>query len=95
MNPEIPAVLVRSCIQNAPGKNGELSPSGYSRHSRESGPKFIQGPGGVTASPTLLGPVLVWSQQNYVRLLLIREVFRVILGLLPTRLSTIKEGNEN
>jgi len=26
--------------------------------------------GGVTASLTLLGPVLVWSQQNYLKLLL-------------------------
>jgi len=92
MNPEIPAVLVRSCIQNAPGNNSELSPSGCSLHSRENGPKFVQGPGGVTASPTLLDPVLVWSQQIYMRLLLIREVFRVILGLLPTRLSTKKRG---
>jgi len=46
----------------------------------------------VTASTTLLGPVLVWSQQNYVRLLLIREVFRVLLGLLPARLSKKERG---
>jgi len=59
--------------QNAPGKNCELSPSGYSLH--PSGPKFVQGPGGVTTSPTLLGPVLVWSQQNYSRLLLIVRYF--------------------
>jgi len=83
IKPEIPAMLVRPCIQNVPGKNGylsslsqerkngEISPSGYSLHPRESGPKFVQGPGGVTTSPTLLGPVLVWSQQNYMRLMLI------------------------
>jgi len=29
----------------------------------------VQDPGGVTASPTLLSPVLVWSQQNYLKLL--------------------------
>jgi len=58
------------CVQNVPGKNGELSP-GNSLHPRESDPKFIQGPGDVTTSPTLLGRVLVWSQQNYLRLLLI------------------------
>jgi len=27
---KIPAMLVLPCIQNVPGKNGELSPSGYS-----------------------------------------------------------------
>jgi len=35
----------------------------------ECGPEVVQGPGGVTTSPTLLGPALVWSQQNYTRLL--------------------------
>jgi len=38
-------------------------------HQRESGQEVEHGPGGVTASPALLGPVLVWSQQNYLRLL--------------------------
>ena len=38
--------------------------AGYSLHPRECGPKVVQGPGGVTRSPTLLGPVLVWSEQN-------------------------------
>ena len=37
--------------------------------------KVCQGPGGVTTSPTLLDPVLVWSQQNYLRLLLIVRYF--------------------
>jgi len=55
-------------------KNGELIPSGYSLHPLESGPEFVQGPGGVL-SPTLLGPVLVRSQQNYLRLLLIVRYF--------------------
>jgi len=41
------------------------------RHSQESGPKFAQGPGGVITSLTLFGPVLVWSQQNYLKLVLI------------------------
>jgi len=40
------------------------------QHPRESGPEVDQGPGGVTASPTLLGSVLVWTQQTYLRLLL-------------------------
>jgi len=29
-NGEIPAMLVPPCVQNIPGKNGELNPSGYS-----------------------------------------------------------------
>ena len=70
-NRENPAMLVRPCVQNVPGKNGERSPSGYNLHLRESDPEVLQGPGSVTTSPTLLGPVLVWRQQNYLRLLLI------------------------
>jgi len=49
---------------------------------RESGPEVVQEPVGVAASPTLLGPVLVWSQGSYQRLL-----FRVLLGLPPPRPS--------
>jgi len=41
----------------------------------ESGPKFVQGPVGVTTSPSLLGPVMAWSQQNCLRLLLIARYF--------------------
>jgi len=33
-------------------------------HPRESNPGVVQSLGGVTAAPTLLGPILVWSQQN-------------------------------
>ena len=40
-------MLVRPCIQNVPGKNGELIPSRYSLHPRESGLNFV-----------LLGPAL-------------------------------------
>ena len=45
------------------GKSCRLNP-------RECGPEVVQGAGGVTTSPTLLGPVLVWSQHNYQKLLL-------------------------
>ena len=31
---------------------------------RESDPNVVQGPGGVTSSQTLLGPVLVWTRRN-------------------------------
>ena len=37
---------------------------------RQSESEVVQGLDGVTTSPTLLGHVLVWSQQNYQRLLL-------------------------
>jgi len=37
---------------------------------RESGPDVVQGPGGVATSPTLLSSVFVWSQQNYLKVLL-------------------------
>ena len=66
---EIPAMLVRPCIQKGPGKNGELSPSGYSLHPLGSGTH------GVTTSPTLLCPVLAWNQQNNLKLLLIVRCF--------------------
>ena len=63
-------MLVRPCDQNVPGKNGELSRSGYSLQ-----PLWVQ---------ALLGPVLVWKQQIYMHLHVVdREVFRVVLGLLP------------
>ena len=58
-------MLVWPCVQNVPGKNGDISPSGYSLHPQESGQEVVQGPGDVTKSPTLLRPVLVWSQKNY------------------------------
>jgi len=65
-------------IKNVPGKNSEQRPLGDSLlYSLESGP------GGVTKSPTLLGPILVWKQQNYLKLHAVdREVFRVLPGLL-------------
>ena len=55
-------MLVRPCAQNVPRKIGQVSPSGYSLHPRESGPEVVQGPGGMTTYPSLHGPVLVWSQ---------------------------------
>jgi len=73
-NREIPATLVRPCVQNTPtkdwrGKYCWLNP-------RESGPEDVKGPGGVTTSPTLLGPVLVLSKQNYLKLLLAVTYFK-------------------
>ena len=79
-------MLVWLCFQNVPGKNGEISPSGYSLHQQESGQEVVQGTGDVSESPTLLGPVLVWSSQNYLRLLLIVRYFGSFQGCCP-RLS--------
>jgi len=59
------------CLQNDPQKISEANPAGYTHGKAE----FVQGPGGVTTSPTLLGHVLVWSQQNYLRLLLTVRYF--------------------
>jgi len=42
---------------------------------RISGIEVDQESGGVTASPTLLSPVLVRSQQNYLRLLMTVRYF--------------------
>jgi len=44
-------------------------------HPREGCPEVVQGPGGVTTSPTLLGAVLVWSQWKYLKLLLTVSYF--------------------
>jgi len=84
-------MLVWPCVQNVPGKNGELSPSGYSLHPQESGPEVVQAPGDVTKSPTLLGPVLVWSQQNYLRLQLIVRSFE---GCCPATLPKGTAGTK-
>jgi len=68
-------MLVRPCVQNVPEKNVELIPWGYSLHPRETSLEFVQGPGGVTTSTTLFGPVLVCSHKNYLKLLLIVRYF--------------------
>ena len=55
---------------------------------RESEPEVVQGQGGVTASSTLLGPVLVWSQQTTLSEIAVdREVFQVFLWMLPSQPS--------
>ena len=39
-------------------------------NTRESSPEVVQSLIGVTTCPTLLGPVLLWSQHKYVKLIL-------------------------
>jgi len=58
---------VRPCVQNAPQKTDIAS---LLPHPRESGQEVVQEPGGVTTCPTLVRPVIVWSQQYYLKLLL-------------------------
>ena len=62
---------------------------------RESDPDAVQGLGGVTASPTLLGPILVWSQQNYLKLLLTVRYSKFSYGCCPRNAPLRKSGHEN
>jgi len=55
-------------------------------HPRESGPKFVQWPGGVTSSPTLIGPPWCGASRTIWDCCWSR-VFRVLLGLLLPWLS--------
>jgi len=61
-------------------------------HPWESGPEVDQRPGGVTTSPILLGPVLVWSQQNYLRLLKTRDISSPRRAATPATLPREKAG---
>jgi len=63
-NRNIPAALVRPHVQNLPRKISEVSLAGYNHGKAD---EVVEGPGGVTTSPTLLGPVLVWSEGNFLR----------------------------
>jgi len=58
-----------SFVGSAMCPSNDWRESSYWRNPRESGPEVVQAPGGVTTSHTLLCPVLVWSQQNYLKLL--------------------------
>ena len=51
--------------------------------------------GGVTTFPTLLGPVFMWSQQNYLRFLLIATYFGPSCGWRPRVSPERKSGHEN
>ena len=64
---------------------------------RESDPDVIQGLGGVAASPILLRPVLVWRQQNYLKLLLTAWYSKFSYGCCPRNSSgrkTVMKMNE-
>jgi len=85
-NRDIPAVLVRPCIQNALGKNSKLSPSGYSLHRREAAQSCSR----TMWRDYIFNPA--WSRLGVERaelseIAVDREEFRVHLGLLRSRLS--------
>jgi len=64
-------------------------------HLHETDPEVDQGPGGVTTSPTLLSPVLVRSQQNYFKLLLVMRYFESSKGCCTRDPPQRKPGYEN
>ena len=59
---------------------------------RQSDPDVVQGLGGVTASPTLFGPVLVWNKQNYLKLLLTGRYSKLAYGWCPATIPRGKSG---
>jgi len=62
---------------------------------RQSGQEFDQGPGGVTTPPTVLGPVLVSSQQDYLRFLLTVRYLESSYGYGTRDPRQRKNGHEN
>jgi len=52
-------------------------------------------PGCLITSPTLLGPVMVWSQQNLSEIAIHRSLFRVLSSLLLPRPPPKKSGRVN
>jgi len=68
-NREIPAMLIQPSVQNVPGKKGELSPSGTVLTTPTGKrPKVCPRTRWCDYISNLARPVLVWSQQNYLRL---------------------------
>jgi len=72
---------------------GKLSHSGYRLLPWESSAKCFQRP--KTTSPTFLGPIVAWSQQNHLRLLLIVRYFGYSWGCWPRDLPQRTIGHEN
>jgi len=64
-------------------------------HPQESGAKVDQGPGGEITSPTSLGPVLVLESAKLLEIAQHREVFRILLRLLPCDPPLQKTGCDN
>jgi len=70
-----PSYISSAMCPERPRKDRRSKSFGLRSAPTESGPELVQGAGGVTASPSFLGHVLVLSKQNYLRLLLIVKNF--------------------
>ena len=64
-------------------------------NSQESSPEVVQGQVQVTTPPTLLGPVLVWSQQNFLKLLMAVRYSKSSWGCCPSDPPSRKSGHAN
>jgi len=64
-------------------------------HPWEKGPEVNQRPGDVITPPTLRGPVLVWSQQNYLKLLRTVRYFEYSHSCCHSDPPQRKSGYEN
>jgi len=88
-------MLVRPCVQNVPGKIGEVSPSGYSLHLWASGPD-----GHPRTRWRDYISDLAWSRvgvepAELSEIAVDPEVFRVHLELLPRDSPQRNAGHEN
>jgi len=66
-----PSYVSLAMCSECPRKEWRTTSLGLQSTPAEKRPEVVQGRGSVTTSLTLLDQVLVWSQQNYLRLLLI------------------------
>jgi len=80
-------MLVRPHDQNVPGKIGKASPAGYTQGNR---PKIVQGPGGVTTSPTWLFPSWNGASKTMRLLLTVRNFDSTYR---PAALATLPREN--
>ena len=85
--------MVRSRYQNIPGKIAKVFPAAAAP--TESGAEVDRRPGGMTTSPTLLDPVLVWSHKYYSRLWKAVKCFTSFYACFPRHPSQSKTRYEN
>jgi len=75
-------VFETPAVENDQQKTCGARPAGL--HPRESGSEVVQELGVVTATQILLGPTLVWSQQNYLNILLTVSYSKSSSGCCPS-----------
>jgi len=82
-------MLVRPCVHCPECPRKEWRTKSFGLKSTPTGKRASvrPRPGGVTTSPTVLCRVCVWKPVEPSEISVAREVFRVLLGLLPPRLS--------